>query len=64
MFSNLYELFQSTVKFGDISKIDVIRGSIIFLVTKNIIHMIYDVLFVPNLKTNLISNFKRRDMRF
>lgn len=55
-FSNLDESFRSSVKFGDNSKISVIgKGKVTIQTKGNSTHTIANVLFVPDLKTNLLS---------
>ncbi|KAJ9560092.1 hypothetical protein OSB04_005252 [Centaurea solstitialis] len=55
-FSELDESFRSTVKFGDHSKIPVMgKGKVLIQSKGNTTHTISNVLFVPDLKTNLLS---------
>ncbi|KAF1895860.1 hypothetical protein Lal_00037977 [Lupinus albus] len=55
-FSDLDESFRSSVKFGDNSKISVMKKGKVIIQTKgNFTHTIANVLFVPDLKTNLVS---------
>ncbi|KAK9131203.1 hypothetical protein Sjap_011690 [Stephania japonica] len=55
-FSYLDETFRSSVKFGDDSKISVMgKGKVTIQTKENSIHTIANVLFVPDLKTNLLS---------
>jgi hypothetical protein len=55
-FSSLDESFRSSVKFGDNSKISVMgKGKVTIQTKGNSTHIIANVLFVPNLKTNLLS---------
>ncbi|KAF7154611.1 hypothetical protein RHSIM_Rhsim01G0080600 [Rhododendron simsii] len=56
LFSNLDESFRNTVKFGDNSTVAVMgKGSVTIQPKGNLTHTISNVLFVPNLKTNLLS---------
>ena len=56
MFSNLDETFCNTVKFSDNSTVFFLGKGMVTLQTKeNSSHTISNVLFVPNLKTNLLS---------
>ncbi|KAF7147957.1 hypothetical protein RHSIM_Rhsim03G0172600 [Rhododendron simsii] len=56
LFSNLDESFHSTVKFGDNSTVAVMgKGSVTIQPKGNLTHTISNVLFVPDLKTNLLS---------
>ncbi|KAA0057220.1 Retrovirus-related Pol polyprotein from transposon TNT 1-94 [Cucumis melo var. makuwa] len=55
-FSELDESFCNTVKIGDNSTISVLKKGRVTIQTKgNSIHIISNVLFVPDLKTNLLS---------
>lgn len=56
-FSELDESFRNTVKFGDNSTISIMgKGRVIIQAKENSsTHNITDVLFVPDLKTNLLS---------
>ena len=55
-FSELDESFRITVKFGDNSTIFVMgKGRVTIQTKENSTHTIIDVLFVPDLKTNLLS---------
>lgn len=55
-FFNLDESFRSSVKFGDNSKISVMgKGKVTIQTKGNSTHTITNVLFVPDLKTNLLS---------
>ncbi|KAI5422236.1 hypothetical protein KIW84_045631 [Lathyrus oleraceus] len=55
-FSDLDESFRSSVKFGDNSKISVMgKGKVTIQTKGNSTHTITNVLFVPDLKTNLLS---------
>ncbi|KAL5767506.1 hypothetical protein ACOSQ2_014289 [Xanthoceras sorbifolium] len=54
--SNLDESFRNTVKFGDNSTVFVLgKGNVTVQTKENSIHTISNVLFVPDLKTNLLS---------
>ncbi|KAF7135561.1 hypothetical protein RHSIM_Rhsim08G0049500 [Rhododendron simsii] len=56
LFSNLDESFHNTVKFGDNSTVAVMgKGSVTIQPKGNLTHTISNVLFVPDLKTNLLS---------
>ncbi|XP_059654574.1 uncharacterized protein LOC132301327 [Cornus florida] len=55
-FSDLDESFRDDVKFGDNSKVSVMgKGKVAIQTKGNSIHTISNVLFVPDLKTNLLS---------
>ncbi|XP_028052257.1 uncharacterized protein LOC114256775 [Camellia sinensis] len=55
-FSDLDESFRNTVKFGDNSTVSVMGKGRVTIQTKgNSTHIISHVLFVPNLKTNLLT---------
>jgi len=56
-FSDLDESFRSSVKFGDYSMVSVRRKRKVTVQTKrnSPTHTISNVLFVPELKTNLLS---------
>ncbi|KAI5406878.1 hypothetical protein KIW84_053229 [Lathyrus oleraceus] len=55
-FSDLDESFRSTVKFGDNSTVSVMgKGTIGIHTKKDYVQTISNVLFVPDLKTNLLS---------
>ncbi|KAI5386527.1 hypothetical protein KIW84_072889 [Lathyrus oleraceus] len=55
-FSDLDESFRSTIKFGDNSTVSVMgKGTIGIHTKKNYVQTISNVLFVPDLKTNLLS---------
>ncbi|KAL5769621.1 hypothetical protein ACOSP7_013775 [Xanthoceras sorbifolium] len=56
VFSDLHEPFRNTVKFGDNSTISVVgKGNVTLQTKENSTHIISNVLFVPDLKTNLLS---------
>ncbi|KAL5739846.1 hypothetical protein ACOSP7_028741 [Xanthoceras sorbifolium] len=56
VFSDLDESFRNTVKFGDNSTISVIgKGKVTLQTKENSTHTISNILFVPDLKTNLLS---------
>ncbi|RDX97173.1 hypothetical protein CR513_20081, partial [Mucuna pruriens] len=56
MFSDLDETFSNVVKFGDNSTISVLgKGTVTLQTKENSTHTISNVLFVPDLKTNLLS---------
>ncbi|KAL5832283.1 hypothetical protein ACOSQ4_017637 [Xanthoceras sorbifolium] len=56
VFSDLNESFRNTIKFGDNSTVSVMgKEKVTFQTKKNSTHTISNVLFVPNLKTNLLS---------
>ncbi|KAL0433268.1 UNVERIFIED_CONTAM: Retrovirus-related Pol polyprotein from transposon TNT 1-94 [Sesamum latifolium] len=56
IFSELDETFRNTVKFGNNSTVSVMeKGKITLQIKSDIIHNISNVLFVPDLKTNLLS---------
>lgn len=56
VFAHLDETFSDTVKFGDNSAISVMgKGKVTLRTTNDIVCSISNVLFVPNLKTNLLS---------
>ncbi|KAH9735189.1 hypothetical protein KPL71_017659 [Citrus sinensis] len=54
-FSDLDETFRNTVKFGDDSTVSVMGKGRVAIQTKESSHSISNVLFVPELKTNLLS---------
>jgi hypothetical protein len=55
-FSDLDESFRNFVKFGDNSMVSVMgKGKVIVQTKENSTHTIANVLFVPELKTNLLS---------
>ena len=55
-FSEMDESFRTTVKFGDNSTISVMgKGWVTIQTKENVTHTISNVLFVPDLKTNLLS---------
>ncbi|KAA3473124.1 Retrovirus-related Pol polyprotein from transposon TNT 1-94 [Gossypium australe] len=55
-FSVLYESMHDNVKFGDDSKVSVMeKGEVTIQMKSNVVHTISNVLFVPDLKTNLLS---------
>lgn len=55
-FSSLDESFRSSIKFGNSSKISVMgKGKVTIQTKGNSTHTITNVLFVPNLNTNLLS---------
>lgn len=54
-FSDFDETFRNTVKFGDDSTISVMGKGRAAIQTKESSHSISNVLFVPELKTNLLS---------
>ncbi|KAF2297179.1 hypothetical protein GH714_018880 [Hevea brasiliensis] len=55
-FSTLDESFRDNVKFGDNSKVSVMgKGQVLVQTPGNTIQTISNVLFVPDLKTNLLS---------
>ncbi|KAL5836715.1 hypothetical protein ACOSQ3_013884 [Xanthoceras sorbifolium] len=56
VFSDLDESFRNTVKFGDNSTISIMgKGNVTLQTKENSTHTISNVLFIPNLKTNLLS---------
>lgn len=56
LFSNLDESFHNTVNFGDNFMVSVTRkGRVTIQAMGNSTHIINNVLFVPDLKTNLLS---------
>lgn len=56
MFSNLDESFRNTVTFGDNSMVSIMgKGSIKICTKENSNQIIFNVFFVPDLKTNLLS---------
>ncbi|KAL5765184.1 hypothetical protein ACOSQ2_017778 [Xanthoceras sorbifolium] len=56
VFSDLDESFRNTVKFGDNSIVSVMgKGKVTFQTKENSTHTISNVLFVLDLKTNLLS---------
>lgn len=56
IFSDLDESFRNIVKFSDNSTISVMGKRRVTIQTKgDFTHTISDILFVPNLKTNLLS---------
>jgi hypothetical protein len=64
-FSSLDESFRSSVKFGDNSKISVMgKGKVTIQTKGNSTHIIANVLFVPNLKTNLLSVGQLQEKRY
>ncbi|XP_025014648.1 uncharacterized protein LOC112536237 [Ricinus communis] len=55
-FSVLDESFRDNVKFGDDSRISVMGKEEVTIQTKsNVVQTIYNVLFIPDLRTNLLS---------
>ncbi|PHT56738.1 hypothetical protein CQW23_05224 [Capsicum baccatum] len=55
-FSTLDESFKDNVKFGNNSRVAVMgKGQVSIRVNEDFAHVIADVLFVPELKTNLLS---------
>jgi hypothetical protein len=58
IFFDLDESYQDFVKLDNESKVFVIKkkkGKVAILTKNNIVHTIFDVFFVPELKTNLLS---------
>ncbi|KAL5820759.1 hypothetical protein ACOSQ3_022641 [Xanthoceras sorbifolium] len=56
VFSELDESFRNTVKFKDNSSVFVMgKGNVTIRTKKNTAHIISNVFFVPDLKTNLLS---------
>lgn len=55
VFSNLDETFRNTVKFGDNSTVSVLGKGTVTFQTKGNSHSVSNVLFVPDLKSNLLS---------
>ena len=64
-FSDFDESFRSSVKFGDNSKISIMgKGKVTFQTKGNFTHTITNVLFVPDLKTNLLSVGQFHEKRY
>ncbi|KAA3486842.1 Retrovirus-related Pol polyprotein from transposon TNT 1-94 [Gossypium australe] len=56
VFSVLDEFIRDNVKFGDDSKVSVMgKGEVTIQTKSNVVHTISNVLFAPDLKTNLLS---------
>lgn len=64
-FSELDESFRNTVKFGDNSTVSIMgKGRVTLRTKENSTHIIFHVLFVPDLKTNLLSVGQLQEERY